>query len=428
MNEERVKMTKDIAKRINQDFQIKKFSAYGFLKNLQFFEPYLVIYLMGIGLNLFQIGFLYSIREIVTYIFEIPSGIIADYHGRKKELYMCFSFYILSFIIFFFADRFAIAAIAMFCFGLGEAFRSGTHKAMIYTYLEKQGLYAYKAYVYGRTRSYSLKGSALSAVLSIIIILNVPSSRYIFLVTTIPYILDFINVATYPAYLDVSGKKKEGTLSHSIVHHVTDIFTSKVLREILLTTGFFQAVYKSTKDLIQPILEGLILSSGVVVIAKFSGDDNVKIILGLSYAIIYIISSDAAKNTYRLKKYWSGVKILDLGFMAMAIIMIMIAVAIQMNVYILIIMAFLLMHVVVDLRKPIYIDVVDDYMEKDKRATVLSIESQITALSVVIMAPLIGFVADHFGIQTVMILLSAVLLIIILFFSTSKYTKSRQKQ
>ena len=31
-----------------------------------------------------------------------------------------------------------MAALAMAFFGLGEAFRSGTHKAMIYTYLERK--------------------------------------------------------------------------------------------------------------------------------------------------------------------------------------------------------------------------------------------------------------------------------------------------
>ena len=78
---------------IKKDHQIWKFSAYGFLKNLRFFEPYLLIFLIGNGLSLFQIGILYGIREAITYIFEVPSGIIADYFGRKQELYMCFTFY-----------------------------------------------------------------------------------------------------------------------------------------------------------------------------------------------------------------------------------------------------------------------------------------------------------------------------------------------
>lgn len=97
-------------------FQIFKFEMYGFLKNLRFFEPYLIIYLTISGLSLFYVGLLISIREIVIYVFEIPSGVIADMYGKKVELIMCFVFYILSFFIFFIATSFWMFAIAMTLF------------------------------------------------------------------------------------------------------------------------------------------------------------------------------------------------------------------------------------------------------------------------------------------------------------------------
>ena len=103
---------------IKRDSQILKFSMYGFLKNLRFFEPYLIIYLLSFDISLFQIGILYSIREIITYIFEIPSGIIADQYGKKSELMMCFVFYIISFVFFFIGTKYSIIIIAMIFFGL----------------------------------------------------------------------------------------------------------------------------------------------------------------------------------------------------------------------------------------------------------------------------------------------------------------------
>lgn len=65
--------------------QIIKFGMYGLLKNLRFFEPFLLLYLIQSGLSLFQIGLLYSIREATMYIFEIPSGVIADRYGKKMN-------------------------------------------------------------------------------------------------------------------------------------------------------------------------------------------------------------------------------------------------------------------------------------------------------------------------------------------------------
>jgi len=186
-----------------------KFRFYGFFKNLRFFEPFLLILLMSMGLTLFQIGLLVSIREIITYIFEIPSGIIADKFGKKRELLICFIFYIISFIFYFFGlepdlpvSNFIFLVIASIFFGLGESFRSGTHKAMELLWMENEGLMEYKTHVYGSTRSYSLLGSALSAILAVFLIIYMPASKWIFLVTIIPYILDFILIASYPSYMN----------------------------------------------------------------------------------------------------------------------------------------------------------------------------------------------------------------------------------
>ncbi len=163
---------KETLSEIKKDRQIIKFCFYGFLKNLRFFEPFLVIYLLSMDLSLFKIGLLYSIREITNYIFEVPSGMFADNYGKRTELSLCFIIYIISFVFFFIGGEFWVFVIAMFFFGLGEAFRSGTHKAMILSYLEEKGWFSFKGLVYGRTRSYSLIGSSLSAFLSIVFVLG----------------------------------------------------------------------------------------------------------------------------------------------------------------------------------------------------------------------------------------------------------------
>jgi MFS family permease len=405
-------MNEKLKREINQNFQIKKFSAYGFLKNLKFFEPYLVIYLLGSGLTLFQIGILYSIREAITYIFEIPSGIIADYYGRKKELYMCFSFYIISFLFFFFGNTFVLIAVAMVFFGLGEAFRSGTHKAMIYTYLEEKGWSGHKAYVYGRTRSFSLTGSAVSSLLAIIFILNVPSSRYIFLASIIPYILDLLLIMSYPESLDQSGIKRKKNEGLKIKEHLSDIYNRPKLRHILLNTALFDSTFKSTKDLIQPILEAIIIGSGFMVAQQFSPDENLKIILGISYGLIYIISASASRRAYLLKQRWTSIGLLNCLYLILVAALGILFLAIEWNQALVIIVLFLVLYLLMDIRKPIFVDACDDYMDKHQRATVLSIASQLRALFTIIMAPLVGFIADKFGLGPVMLGLGILLLLL----------------
>ena len=57
---------------------------YGFLKNLRFFDAFFILFLLEKGISFTQIGLLYAIREVITNLFELPSGILADTFGRKK--------------------------------------------------------------------------------------------------------------------------------------------------------------------------------------------------------------------------------------------------------------------------------------------------------------------------------------------------------
>ncbi len=405
----------EVYSQIKKDKQVWKFSAYGFLKNLRFFEPYLLIFLMGNGLSLFQIGILYAIREAITYIFEIPSGVIADYFGRKQELYMCFAFYIVSFVFFFMIGPFWIAAVGMIFFGLGEAFRSGTHKAMIYTYLEEKGWEKHKTFVYGRTRSFSLIGSAISSVLAIVLILNVPSSRYIFLASIIPYILDLFLIVSYPNSLNGEGITTNESFFKTMKSHLSDVLKRPVLRKILLSSASFEAVFKSIKDYIQPILEVLIISSGFLLIQTMTPDENLKIVLGVSYGMIYIISAFASKSAYKLMKFTSSANLLDTFYVLLGLCLVGLFFVIKVKMYLLIILVYVILYILRDMRKPIFVDVCDDHMEKHQRATVLSVESQMKALFTVVFAPLVGFIADQFGVSYVMLGLGLFLLIAFFF-------------
>ena len=109
-----------------KDRMFFRFKLYGFLKNLRFFEPFILLIFMQNGLTFLQIGVLYSVRDLSNYILEIPTGVFADAFGRRKSMVLAFSAYIASFLVFFFFVDFYIYILAMVLFGLGEAFRSGT--------------------------------------------------------------------------------------------------------------------------------------------------------------------------------------------------------------------------------------------------------------------------------------------------------------
>ena len=174
------------------DRNIIKFGFYGFFKNLRFFEPYIYLYFLAIGLSYFEIGLIISIREISMYIFEIPTGFIADIWGKKRSMLLCFVLYIFSFIIYYFSHTFLFLAFASVLFGLGEAFRLGTHKAIIFDYLDWRGISDKKSEVYGFTRSVALYGKALSAIVAAVLLIWLGNFHIIFLFSIIPYVCAFI--------------------------------------------------------------------------------------------------------------------------------------------------------------------------------------------------------------------------------------------
>ena len=402
-------MISEQQKKIQLDIQIKKFCAYGFLKNLKFFEPYLLLFLMGKGISLFEIGILIAVQEIVIHVFEIPSGFIADYFGRKKELYLCFSFYIVSFLCFFCTNSFLIASIAMIFFGLGEAFRSGTHKAMIYTYLDSKGWQKDKTFVYGRTRSFSLIGSAFGSFVGIFLIVTLPSVNLIFLFSIIPYILDFLLILSYPSFLDSADQKERPKFLSLLKDFIEHFRKNKTLRHILLEEGIFESTISFIKDLIQPILESIILGSGVVILSSLHAKDNLNVILGIVYAALNLLGSVASKKAYMLKGRTDNLNFLYCIHLLLALSMAALALVSKNPFFVFAI--YLLIYVLFNIRKPVFVDEVDEHIEKSERATILSVASQLKSLFLILFAPPLGFLADRFGISVIMYTLSGFFLL-----------------
>ena len=106
-------MKRAATERFERDLQYVKFCAYGFLKDLRFFDPFLVLMFLDKGLSFLQIGSLYALREVMINVMEIPSGIMADAMGRRRTMVLSFLAYIASFVAFYFARDYGFLALAM---------------------------------------------------------------------------------------------------------------------------------------------------------------------------------------------------------------------------------------------------------------------------------------------------------------------------
>jgi len=390
---------------IKKDKLIVKFSLYGFLKNLKFFEPFLVIYLLDSGLSLFQIGILYSIREIVTYLLEVPSGIFADHYGKKTELSICFILYIVSFVFFYVGGVFGVFVIAMLFFGAGEAFRSGTHKAIIMEYLEEKNWFEHKSMVYGRTRSFSLIGSSISSFVSILFLLQFDNMRLLFLICIVPYILDFILILSYPRRFNTRSQysSSAGRMLMQGISDLKTILRNRHLMKVTISSSLFDAVVKGIKDYIQPVLQTIILASSFVLVRGFDSNDTLTIYLAVIYGLLYIISSIATRNVWRLNELRKPAFLMNISMDILGVFLILMAAFIWLDSLYLIVIVYFTVIVLKDARRPIVVDVFGELMDKNHRATVLSVDSQFRALFLIVLAPTAGFVADTFSIPIMLV-------------------------
>jgi MFS family permease len=407
--------------------QFYQFCAYGFLKNLRFFDPFLLLFFLSKGFSYIDIGLLYAVREIGFVLTEIPSGIFADAFGRKKSLIFSYIAYLVSFLAFYLSDSFLPVAFAMLLFSLGESFRSGTHKAMIFSYLEHNNWTKYKTDYYGNTRACSQMGSAVSAALAAIIVILSPKLELIFLFSIIPYLFGLINLALYPKYIDKINKQQsiKDLLKESLklTRLSWQLFKQKKMILAVINLSFYTSYYKSVKDYFQILI--ISFGSGLIVIEKFNLDQQNAFLIGIAYTLLYFLTSLASRKSQRFQNIFkSETKALNLSIFFGILIGAISGLFLWIDLKLLAIILFFSVYIIENLRKPIGISHVIDYSNEKINATVLSVSSQMEALIAAIIAVYIGFVAEHYSVGLALFSASLVLLL----FWPVYWLKDRAKQ
>ncbi|HAK46150.1 MAG TPA: MFS transporter [Spirochaeta sp.] len=395
-----------------KDLQYYKFSAYGFLKNLRFFEPFFILFLLSRDFSYIQIGTLYAIREVAINIIEIPTGIFADVWGRKKTMLASFISYIIAFIILYRSQSYIILAVAMIFYAFGDACRTGTHKAMIFDYINSKGCGDRKSWYYGNTRAWSQRGSALSALFAGILVFWQGDYSSIFLYSIIPYVLDFILILSYPAYLDKSGDKNPGT--KAVLKASLNALKNRFVLKKVVSVSLFSGYYKAVKDYLQPVLQSAALAMPLFI--DKTEEQRSAVTIGLVYTVIYFLTSQASSRAGKIhNRFKNAAAILFYTLMIGVGAGVAGGILYYFNMPWLAAAAFLLIFLLQNIRKPIGIGFLGDSIEPQILATVLSVESQSQTLWTAFFAIIIGTAAQLINLPAALVICSAGLFIVGLF-------------
>lgn len=397
-----------------KDLQYYRFCLYGLLKNLKFFEPFLILFLLDKGLTYLQIGVVYTTREITLNVFEMPAGLAADVLGRRRTMIFSFSVYILSFLIYSLAPGLAGILLATVFFGLGDSFRTGTHKAMIFDYLERKGWAGQRISYYGHTRSWSQAGSALSALGAAGLVFWSGKIGQIFLYSVIPYTLGLLLMLGYPACLDGKGVKPGKVRFRKAMRDVALTFwsafrTPKILKGIL-NVSVFGGYYRALKDYAQPVIQAFAIS--LPVLLSLDQESRVAMLIGAVYFLIYALSSFVTRRSAWLGSIFKGYAVpLNLTLLAGFSMGALCGFTLLRDLPLIAILLFISIYLVENLRLPAGLSYFTENVDGDILATILSAESQGKSLISGVIALIMGFLADRYGIGHGMLLVSVLMIL-----------------
>lgn len=391
--------------------QYYKFCLYGFLKNLRFFDAFFMLFLLTKGMTYTEIGILYAVREIIINVFEVPSGIFADTYGRKNSLVISFLLYILSFLAFYFSGSFWIFLIAFVLYGMGDAFRSGTHKAMIMDYLNLNLWDAQKINYYGHTRACSQKGSAISSIVAGLIVFYYGSYYNIFLFSIIPYLLNLFLILSYPKELNHSNyenKQKTNLKMGDTFKTLLQILKQPNILRILNSSAIHTAYQKSVKDYIQPLMLNVVIL--IPIMTSYEVENKNGLIIGIIYFIIYLLTSRASQLASNVSKFRRQ-NITYLTLVTGFIFGIATGIFYLKELWIVALIAFIGIYIIENIRKPILTGVLADNVPNEILTSVLSVQSLWRTIITAIIALVLGIMADYFGIGIAFVVITSILLI-----------------
>jgi hypothetical protein len=304
----------------------------------------------------------------------------------------------------------------MIAFAFGDAFRTGTHKAMIFDYLHSKGWDSQRTFYYGHTRAWSQWGSALSALVAAVLVFWQGSYKSVFLFTTIPYTLNLFLILSYPKNLDGPHHADERkvpevfmTVLRSLVSSVKDPRLMKAIANQSLYSGY----YKACKDYLQPILKTLALS--LPLLLSFGNEERTALMVGLVYAVLYaataFVSSRSGVFAKRFGHLSAPLNVTMLLGLALGLSS---GLFLHLSWAVVAVVLYLGIYLLENLRKPMGITYVSERMKQDSLASALSVESQAESLVAAGIALLLGLFSTLFGVGMGILIVSALCILLAL--------------
>lgn len=352
--------------------------------------PVIVLFFQDQGLSLQEIMILQACYSLSLGITEIPSGYAADTLGRRKTLILGCILAFVGFSIFSISYDFWWFLIAQIFLGLGNSFISGADTALLYDSLlevnEEDRFLKYE----GRSVSIGNFAEAGAGILGGF--LAALSFRYpayaqvVVAVITIPFALALVEPKTQTKRLERSWQ--------SILYVVKfSLKESKILRTYIIYSAIMGIGTLMMAWLAQPFLKDI----GV-------GMKN----YGVIWALLNVLVGTIAFLAYKIDRKLSPIN--SMLMIGVTSVLGYVLIAQNMNYWGLAVL--FIFYANRGYATPLLRNYINRHTESNIRATVMSIRSFIIRTSFAVIAPFIGWVADHQGLSSAMMAMSMIIAVV----------------
>jgi MFS family permease len=347
-----------------------------FLKGVLWFMlsmPIIILFFKENGLSLTEIMTLQGAYSLTVALFEVPSGYLADLFGRKACIVFSTIFSFVGFLFFCFFSGFYYFLIAQILVGFAGSLISGSDSALIYDTLLQTNNKDDYAKIEGRNYAIGNFSEATAgifggflAVSSIYLPVYVQTA-FIFLSIPIAFTL------VEPEIKNITSSRN--SLQSIFILVKSTLFESSKLRWLIVYSSAMGVATLSMAWFSQPF---------------FIAIDLPLVLFGIFWALLNFSSGISSYNShyfsnkfnYKSLIYFSVIMSLSFFLLGFSII--------SYGLFFIFIIYFLRGIVT-----PILRNEINKITSSNIRATVLSVRSFIIRVSFAILAPVLGFIAEH---------------------------------
>lgn len=381
-----------------KDLKLKKLKRnipleyiYTILFNLDLTRGLWMIYLAGKGMSLMQLGLLESIFHVTSFLMEIPTGVVADLFGRRMSRLIGRLLSVISLVLIFTGRGFEAYAFAFVITAFSYNFESGAGEALVYDSLKQIDMSSFFIKMTGRKELIYQLTSTVAFVIGGW--LATISYRWVYMLSIVFGLLALAEGIFFT----------EPDLGRAEVTSVKDSMQGQII-------GSFKAI----KD--RPRIAYLYFSINILVAFittlffylqnYFKGQGLLESEIGLILAAASMGGALAGVQAWRLENRFGNRVLLRVLPIFISIGLWTIALT-RLEA-----LAFIYLSALDGLIFVVTRDYINKLIPSGQRATLLSVDSMIFSLNMIVLFPLVGKLGDVYSLKTAFLFMALLSIII----------------